>query len=540
MKPSCLPWLALAAATGGLRSSLWWMGTLAGPGAVQGLIAVAQRSGLDPYAWDAVDLVVGTHGNPNFVSASCALAAPGALALALWPGPAKRRAASLGAVGLAVAGVAVTGDYQGWLAGLAGAAVVGVAWKRAHRPSRADGRRLLAVMAAVLVVVVVSVVLVQRSQARSLVERRYQWGTAVDVIAEHPLTGLGPGGFAERWTSLRPERAAAARPLRVSDDPQSVPLAMGVRGGLLLLTAWAAVVSVTTWRAGRALWHPSGVLRPSAHQSLAPAMVVAGLAGADVAYLAQAAVSVDVPGLAVVHWVGLGALWAVTGVPDVDLSQRRPVATRLVALPLAVAALAGVVPAVQSLRAEARLLDGLRAAAAGELLTAVDRVGDAAALRPDDPRYPLVLAALNTQRGDPQATTDAAERVRELAPHLAKPAAHASQAWLAAGDLGEAATWLDQWLETDPHNPVALGRAAEAAARLGQDVRARALVDQALEPPPGSGEGWLAVGDAAAALGDHDLASGAYAAALASDSFDSPAAQLRVAEAAGDANALFP
>ncbi|HEV2070027.1 MAG TPA: tetratricopeptide repeat protein [Acidimicrobiales bacterium] len=159
-------------------------------------------------------------------------------------------------------------------------------------------------------------------------------------------------------------------------------------------------------------------------------------------------------------------------------------------------------PAVQSLRAEARLLDGLRAAAAGELL--------------------------------------AARRVRELAPDLAEPAAHASQAWLAAGDLGEAARWLDQWLETDPHNPVALGRAAEVAARLGHDVRARALVDRALEPPPGSGEGWLAIGDAAAALGDRDLAFGAYAAALASDSFDSPAAQLRIAEAAGDANALFP
>jgi hypothetical protein len=518
--------LALAASTGGERAGVRLLAAVSSVGALQGAILVVQAAGADPYAWGGISPLVGTTGNPNFSAATCAFAIPAGSALLARSGPDGRGAAAMGAVVLAVAGLLAGEAMQGWVAALAGLAVVGLGWAA---PRLADRSVAQLAIAASMVAVVLAIggSMVLRSSSPSIVERRHEWAAAATIISERPIVGVGPGGYALEWAAARPASFAAERPLRAVDDPHSVPLAMGASGGVFLAGAYATLVMGTGLRGLRGL---------ARSHDRSQRLALAGVLGVWMAYQAQSIVSIDQPGLSVVHWVSLGTIWAISG-PRAGA----PWASRVLAAGLVVAAAAGTVASVQVVRAEAHLRSASELAAAGEVDAATDEIRAAARLRPHDARYATAALRLEARNGAPADRLAAsAHRAATLGPGLPEPLQIGAQAWLRAGNLDEAQAWFSRWLAADPNNPVALAGAARVEAAMGDAAEARRLLDRALEPAPGTAGGWLAVGDAAVALDDEQLALDAYERALVTPDDDSASARARVARADGDPRALFP
>lgn len=523
---AALALLALAASTGAERAGTSLLVAVAAVGAVQGAILTVQAAGADPYTWSGISQIVGTTGNPNFSAATCAFAIPAGAALALRGGTDRRRAAAIGAVVLAIAGLLAAESMQGWIAGLVGLAVVGLAWKGPRLDHLSVAQKVIAA-STVAVLIGIGASMVARSTSPSIVERRHEWSAATTIISEHPIVGVGPGGYALEWAAARPASFAAERPLRAIDDPHSVPLAMGASGGILLAGAYGALVIGTGLRGLRALARSHG------HPQH---LVLGGVLGVWLSYQVQSSVSIDQPGLSVVHWVSLGTIWAISG-PRGDATW----ATRALTAGLVVAAAAGTLASVQVLRAEAHLWSATNLAAAGDVDAAANEIRTAEGLRPRDARYATAALRLEARRGVPAARlAEAARRAAELGPGLPEPLQIGAQAWLRAGDLDEAQAWFREWRAADPNNPVALAGAARVEASLGNTAAAERLLDDALEPVPGTAGGWLAVGDAAVALGDEQLALDAYQRALTTPDDDSASAAARVARANGDPRALFP
>lgn len=518
--------LALAASTGSKRTGVWLLVAVASVGGLEGAILVLQAANADPYAWSGVSQIVGTTGNPNFSSATCAFALPAGAALALRTGTAWHSAAAIGAVVFAIAGLLAGASTQGWVAGLAGLTVVGLAWKGPHFNHSSSAQVVMAVSAAGGLLVLGSSMVI-RSESPSVVERRHAWSAATNVLAAHPAVGVGQGGYALNWAAARPASYAAERPLRAVDDPHSVPLAMGTSGGILLAGAYGALVLGTGIRGLRGL-----------AQSHRPAQrwVLAGVLGVWISYQVQSLVSVDQPGLSVVNWVSLGTIWA--------FSETRSNAgwkTRALTASLVCAAAGMTFVSVQVLRAEAHLRSASDAAASGDVRTAEIEIQSAGALRPNDARYANAALRLRASNG---AEADRLARLavyaEALAPGLPEPLQIGAQALLRGGHLREAKELFGRWRTVDPNNPVALAGAARLEALIGDTAEGQRLLDSALEPEPGSAAGWLAVGDAAVALDDVQAALNAYKHALTAPEADSASDASRVAAALGNPWALFP
>jgi O-antigen ligase len=518
--------LALAASTGGERAGVRLLVAVTSVGALQGAILTVQAAGADPFSWGGISQIVGTTGNPNFSAATCAFAIPAGAALVLRSGTDRRGAAALGAILFAVAGLLAGASTQGWIAGLAGLVAVGLGWKAPRLGERSVAPMVIAA-ATVAVLLAIGGAMVLRSTSPSIVERRHEWAAAATIVSDHPIVGVGPGGYALEWAAARPASFAAERPLRAVDDPHSVPLAMGASGGVLLAGAYATLVVGTGLRGLRGL---------ARSHDRTQRLVLAGVLGVWLSYQAQSSVSIDQPGLSVVHWVSLGTIWAISG-PRADDSW----AARALAAALVVAAAAGTVVSVQVVRAEAHLRSASELVAAGDVDAAAAEIRAAARLRPHDARYATAAVRLEARDGaSARRLAESAGHAAELGPGLPEPLQIGAQAWLRAGDLDEAQAWFAAWRAADPNNPVALAGAARVEASMGNAAEARGLLDRALEPAPGTAGGWLAVGDAAAALDEEQIALDAYERALTTPDDDSASARARVARANGDPRALVP
>lgn len=252
----------------------------------------------------------GWFGLTNVLATFAGASAVGLMALALSGIRAGgRRAVRLALVAGAVASawtLMTTVSKGGIGAAALGALVVGVAWVR--RPGWV-GRAILAGAVCVVLAVVARGVVGERLGERSLLFRsQYMRGTLA-VWAEHPVAGVGPGGFQDAYTRLKPARA----PEEVS-SPHSVGFdlvgVLGV-GGL----AWAGLLGVGYGRRagdadGAAEHEPSGRLL---------ARGAAGLVGAAVllsAWVGRAAITPE-GALALlaggIGWAGIGVLVCVRG-----------------------------------------------------------------------------------------------------------------------------------------------------------------------------------------------------------------------------------
>jgi hypothetical protein len=202
-----------------------------------------------------------------------AAAAGFAILLALAPTTAQLRAAILTAAAAAVPSIATlvlpavthekSGDRQGagMLALLAGAAAVAVLLQRLapRRTSRLPQLRLIAAgaLAVALAVTAIAVTQVERrsgsdtpaaspTRLASVQSNRYAyWKVAVRTFADHPLDGVGSGGFQAAWLKERPFR----EPVR---DAHSLYVETPAELGLVGLALLAALVGAVGLGAARA------------------------------------------------------------------------------------------------------------------------------------------------------------------------------------------------------------------------------------------------------------------------------------------------
>ncbi len=341
---------------------------------------------------------------------------------------------------LAAAAALATSGSRG---ALLGAVAVGVVLAIC-RPER----RLVVALAAGLALLAAGVLALPASRARVLQTsplaqqtakgRALLWSETVSLIADHPLLGVGPGGYVDAipaYHDARYERDVG--PQNPPDSPHNWILESASAGGValaLLAVALAGWVFVAGWRAIR---------RESGGEQLVLAGLLAGLAGYAVALLFHFAT----PGTAPIAALFGGAL----------VSQpRRDGVRRVPTMPFVAAYAALTVVLTAAAVAELPLRQALLRAADGNLAAANRDFRLARSLRPWDP-------------GVAQVATHA----------YAVLAAHGV---IRAAVVGE--RWARRELDAYPHSIQGLQDAAAIENALGRVGRANALLTTArrLEP----------------------------------------------------------
>jgi O-antigen ligase len=132
----------------------------------------------------------------------------------------------------------------------------------------------------------------------SLKDRYYHWIAAVNMIREYPVFGVGIDSFGEYYRRFRVQEAIDARGTAAfgTNNAHNVFLQIGSTGGLVLLTAYLALIFFIFYRAIFAL-------RFSQQKNL-----VAGLFSIWLAFQVQSLVSIDQIGLVVWGWATAGCL----------------------------------------------------------------------------------------------------------------------------------------------------------------------------------------------------------------------------------------
>lgn len=457
-------------------------GVFAAALAVVASYGVLQLAGADPISWpgtenDALSTLstdFATFGNVNFASAFVGICWPFAVWVVLSTrfAPWLRIGAAATAL-LSIVYVVGNGSAQGPIAIVAGTAVIAVAWLAEHRDRFGDlgrGVRRALVGGAVLVIVLLAAVsprLVQfvsdELSTGGGLERRQMWGTAVDLWSESPIVGHGLGSFAWEFTANRPEAHAVLNTFLNVDAPHNVVLAMAVGGGLLLAAAYLALVAYTGFVLVRGLRRTSGDQR----------VLLGAFGGAWLAYQVQSMLSIDVPPVAVLHWILTGAVFVVASPPTFyklrigapprkGRGRARSRLTPASAAVVGVVALALMFPVTRPYRADLASARAVDARAVNNFAAMLEHAKQATELAPWEADYWAQRAAALDGLGELEAARDAGIEATQRDP--GSPFYALSVAGLSErlGELDVAERWMAEALERDPHNP----RVIEAAEKF--------------------------------------------------------------------------
>jgi hypothetical protein len=349
-----------------------------------GAVAIAQMLFLG--ARTAVEsdtsYVTSTLGHSNFAGGFLAISLP--VALTLWVRATDRRDGILAAAATATIGLGLlfTFSQGGWAAGAAGTAiVVGLLVREKIKSGPKIGVGLAALIATVSIGIVIASLLIPHSYAKfpgslkTTVTRGFLWKTAASVAKDSPLVGVGPNVFAIEGVLHRPTEDALVLTFTKGDDPHSVPLAMLANGGLLTLAGYTIAI----------LWGASRVRRRSED------IFGIALAGALVAYVVQATVSIDEVSLRFGFWVILASSAAlgarVANTAPTESAPRATTSRRVGASLLVLASLAPGVAAIRTfLVADHHIELAMDALGNKDLETSIDEFTTAIDLR-GDPDY---------------------------------------------------------------------------------------------------------------------------------------------------------
>lgn len=448
--------------TTGTRSPLTWAS--AGVATVLALAYVLERAGLPltPATESTrTGLVVGNATDLGIVAM---------LAFALLLGPALRERDRVAVVGLVAAVVALAGSASRAVLLVSGLVLVAhlVQW-------RAAGRRVLVPLAATTAVLLVAMLTLPVTRDRLLdsgtvTGRRLLWGESWELVVDHPWAGVGPSRFVDAigryhddaWV----ERVGVAAP---PDSPHLWLLQAWASGGVVLLVL-AVLLAVLVAR--------SGVRRVRADPSSL------GLLCAVVGYGIVLLTHFTTPATSCWVMVLLGALVAV---PPSDRTGR---GAAVLASSVGLVAVAGAACALLFVRSDVRLLDGVEAAAVGEVQAADEAFEDAFGARLHDGDVAMLAAqalagpasAGSTEAAD--STVVWAERSLRGTPDTFASGLALAVAEVSQGRLGEAERRLDALTERFPTEPQAYTQ--RSIARFGQGRLDEALADldeaQRLDP----------------------------------------------------------
>jgi O-antigen ligase len=279
--------------------------------AAGGLVAfyvLLQRAGADPFHWKLADgtkppYPIGTLGNSDFTASFLGMSAPFVLYLTITARSQARRVA-WGAVGtLTLFGLLFTQGRGGLIA-----AVIGVAAFVLFL-SRVEAARKVFLVAVTLFVLAliplatghVSNPTTQGVLRTSSAQVRVQlWDAAWHVFLNRPVLGGGPETFYGNYGRFRTPLDARKNLLTIADKPHNIFLSWATSTGIVGLLTYLFLLGTALYLvAGRAIRLPRR-----------QRMLAAAFGGGLVAYLAQGVYSIDVPPLALMGWVGIGAIAA--------------------------------------------------------------------------------------------------------------------------------------------------------------------------------------------------------------------------------------
>ncbi len=246
--------------------------------------------------------IYSTLGNPN-LSALIILAA---IAPAAWRAFREKHRAAYAACTLVLLGGLVATQARHALIAVAVMAVVALLWLGTQRARRFTLAALLVV--ACLAVAIFFVAGLPPSLAHSFKGRAFVWLTSLQMLREHPLTGVGLGQFELAHMAYQGELFATGRYDAFFDNAAVITeghndfLNWGAVAGVAGLLGFMSLCAVTLWQGWR-----SAPLKQGAPQ------LYLALAGLMAAMFFIAVTSYTVPAL--FFWLLLGAVWAHIGLP---------------------------------------------------------------------------------------------------------------------------------------------------------------------------------------------------------------------------------
>lgn len=508
-------------------------------GAVQVLYGLAQSFGWQPLPFGSFATpVFGTLGNSNFFAGWLGITAPVALWAAL-EGSHRRNWRI--AAGVVTAGCLLalwrSNSFQGLPAAGAGLLFVTVVWAinggprlpaswaekkgAVPRPALVAGAALAAL--ATLGLALAALPQVWQRIGSGGAARLEFWDAARRLVLDHPILGTGPGTFVQHYAAYYQPTGTVAYEL--TDDPHSVPLAMFTSGGFLVGLVYLALVALTALVLLRGLRRTAGSDR----------LLLGALGGAWFAYQVQSAVSIDIPPLAVAHWVLAGAIALVAGsvrfAPSGPGSAGRPPravqARRSRVRPLPAPTKAGIAAAVAVaallLMFSTRPMRGLAATEqvddlifAGQPQAALDKAREAVELSPWDSRAWAEYSRVAKGLREFDTARRAIKRAVDLAPGNAAYALELAALSQRNQEIEAALRWNLHAARVDPRNPEILARVGRNLLTYGRGDEAERLARRGLtirETPAL----WAVLGLRYALDGKETLAIEAYERALELD-----------------------
>jgi putative inorganic carbon (HCO3(-)) transporter len=494
---------------------------LVGSLAVVVVYGLLQVLGADPFDWGADPVRYSTLGQTNFAAGYVAIATP----VALWVVADRTmdQRLRLGALATAVLSLVYLWSvdaFQGPMA-LAPAMVLvaGVVIVEHRQPAPVQRHPRVAAAGALAVVAVLGAVALAgpfRDQLDTgLDERRLMWSAGASMVADRPVWGHGLGSYRTLFTEHRPEEHGTRFGTAIADAPHDVPLDLAVSGGALLLGAYLAFVAYTGWGLVRGLRSLRGPDR----------LLLAGVGGGWLAYQVQSLVSIDVPSLALLHWILAGAVivlghrpavatWGLPGVAGRSSHRRHgapvPLGTRALQLGAVALVLVAAWTATRPLRAD------MAAGSAADLLEADDPVASeerlerAVDLAPWEATYYAFQATLYRGTGREELALAAALRASDASPgsiRFVLSTANLARA-LGRDELAQQ-LYLDV-LRRDPNDVEVDVEVGEYLAATGDAAGAVERFERAVRARPDSATFWRSLATANVALGDEEAAEAAF------------------------------
>ena len=276
---------------------------LALAGVVNLVYALVQHLGWDPVDWsNPYNPILGTFGNPNFISAFLGIVASVGIVYLIDSGTRwVFRLVILGCVGLAIFLIDASVSVQGFGV-ITGGLVLALYMRFVH------GKKLV-YRASYQVVVVVGFLFLllgtlQRGPLKgvayqaSVTYRGDYWRAGIEMLMKHPFLGVGMDSYGDYYRASRTEAAALRRgPDVVSNSAHNVFLDIASNGGFLLLFAYVGILGLVIYSAWSLLKKMNG------YDPLVVALVVAW-----VGYIGQSAISINQNGLATWGWAMGGVI----------------------------------------------------------------------------------------------------------------------------------------------------------------------------------------------------------------------------------------
>jgi putative inorganic carbon (HCO3(-)) transporter len=461
----------IAAATLRVADPPWSMGALyalAAAAGIAGAYGALQAVGADPFEWQGgLAGVTSTLGQQNYTAGFLGATAPAGIGVALLDRRAAVRLAGAASTLLVVAGALLTQSFQGPVVTAVSVGVLALLWAlRKWSPNDGSTRRLRTLALAVGTIAISLLAFIARDAllagfSDGLRERRLMWAAAWEVLADNQVLGTGLDTFSRYFYAYRPAEHGARYAFLNAEAPHSVPLAMFTSGGLLLGLAYLGLIGIVAWRLLVGLRRLEGRTWE----------LLAVFGAIWLGYQVQSLVSIDVPPLALLHFVTAAVIVSLVDGPQVktwgssDRVRSKPARklrpTALISL--TVLGLVGSWWLVRPLRADIDAAGGFTAANQGQLQVAEQRFERATDVAPYRGLYWFFRAGFLAEAGRLDEARSVAAVAAARSPGDSQVALFAAKLAGAAGDDDAARSWFEEAIDRDPHNPELL---AETVAYL--------------------------------------------------------------------------